>query len=64
LPQPIVAQLNGELHRALANPDVRKGLAAIGGEVEATTPDAMRERVAAELAIWIGIVDAAKIPKQ
>ena len=64
LPQPIVARLNGELHRALTNPDARKGLAAIGGEVDATTPAAMRERVAAELATWIAIVDAAKIPKQ
>jgi hypothetical protein len=24
----------------------------------------MRERVAAELATWVGIVEAAKIPKQ
>jgi tripartite-type tricarboxylate transporter receptor subunit TctC len=64
LPQPIVARLNGELRKALTNPDVRKGLEGIGGEVEATTPGAMRERVAAELATWIRIVEEAKIPKQ
>jgi tripartite-type tricarboxylate transporter receptor subunit TctC len=64
LPQAIVAQLNWELRKALTNPDVRKGLEAIGGEIDATTPAAMRERVAAELATRVGIVDAAKIPKQ
>jgi tripartite-type tricarboxylate transporter receptor subunit TctC len=64
LPPPIVARLNEELRRALTNADVRKGLAAIGGEIGATTPAAMRERVAAELATWVGIVEAAKIPKQ
>jgi tripartite-type tricarboxylate transporter receptor subunit TctC len=64
LPAPIVAQLNAELRKAVANADVRKGLESIGGEAAATTPAEMRARVAAELATWIRIVDEAKIPKQ
>jgi tripartite-type tricarboxylate transporter receptor subunit TctC len=64
LPAPIVAQLNAELRKALTNSDVRKGLETIGGDVEATAPAEMRARVAAELATWTKIVDAAKIPRQ
>ena len=64
LPAPIVATLNAQVRKAVANPDVRKGLAAIGGEVDATTPAEMRSRVASELATWSRIVDEAKIPKQ
>ena len=64
LPAPLVARLNGELHKALASAEVRKGLATIGGEIAPTTPAAMRERVARELATWTRIVDEAQIPKQ
>ncbi|HEY2137760.1 MAG TPA: tripartite tricarboxylate transporter substrate-binding protein [Xanthobacteraceae bacterium] len=64
IPAPIVAQLNAQLRKALTSPDVQKSLAAIGGEIDPTTPAAMRERVASELATWTRIVEAAKIPKQ
>jgi len=64
LPAPIVTRLNDELHKALGSAEVRKGLATIGGEIAPTTPAAMRERVARELATWTRIVEAAQIPKQ
>lgn len=63
LPRPIVDQLNAELRKALTVPAVSKGLEAIG-ELQPTTPEEMRDRVARELAMWIKIVDEAKIPKQ
>ena len=50
LPTPLVARLNTELRKALDSAEVRKGLATIGGEIAPTTPAAMRERVARELA--------------
>ena len=34
------------------------------GDLKPTTPDEMRNRVTAELATWIKVVDEAKIPKQ
>ena len=63
LPRPIVDRLNGELRKALAIPEVGRGLEAIG-ELKPTTPEDMRGRVAGELKTWIRIVDEAKIPKQ
>ena len=63
LPRPIVDRLNAELRKALTVPAVSKGLEAIG-ELQPTTPEEMRDRVARELAMWIKIVDEAKIPKQ
>jgi tripartite-type tricarboxylate transporter receptor subunit TctC len=63
LPRPIVDRLNAELRKALATPEVSKGLEAIG-ELNPTTPEDMRDRVAGELRTWIRIVDEAKIPKQ
>lgn len=63
LPRPIVDRLNAELRKALTVPAVSKGLEAIG-DLRPTTPEEMRDRVARELAMWIKIVDEAKIPKQ
>jgi tripartite-type tricarboxylate transporter receptor subunit TctC len=63
LPRPIVDRLNAELRKALATPEVSKGLEAIG-ELKPTTAEAMRDRVATELKTWIKVVDEAKIPKQ
>jgi tripartite-type tricarboxylate transporter receptor subunit TctC len=58
-----VDRLNAELRKALATPEVSKGLEAIG-ELNPTTPEEMRDRVAGELKTWIKIVDEGKIPKQ
>jgi tripartite-type tricarboxylate transporter receptor subunit TctC len=63
LPRPIVDRLNAELRKALATPEVSKGLEAIG-VLNPTTPEEMRDRVARELQTWTKIVDEAKIPKQ
>ena len=64
LPPRIVERLNQEVRRALASPDTIKALEAMGGDLQATTPDAMKARVAAELAMWTKVVDEAKIAKQ
>jgi tripartite-type tricarboxylate transporter receptor subunit TctC len=63
LPRPIVERLNAELRKALATPEVSKGLETIG-ELNPTTPEVMRDRVAGELKTWIKVVDDAQIPKQ
>jgi tripartite-type tricarboxylate transporter receptor subunit TctC len=63
-PKPIVERLNAELRKALAVPEVRARLDALGGEVAATTPQEMHDRVARELALWTTTVNEAGIPKQ
>jgi tripartite-type tricarboxylate transporter receptor subunit TctC len=64
LPKPVVERLNAELRKAVAVPEVRARLTAIGGEPAIGTPQEIRERVARELAVWTKTVNDAGIPKQ
>ena len=64
LPKPAADRLNAEVRKAVELPEVRARLVAMGGEPAAGTPQAMRDRVARELATWTKIVDDAAIPKQ
>jgi tripartite-type tricarboxylate transporter receptor subunit TctC len=52
LPKMIVEKLNAELRRAIAVPDVKTRLQAMGGDPRATTPAEMRELVAKQFATW------------
>ena len=47
LPKPIVDRLNAEVRKALAVPDVKQKLEAMGGDPRATTPDEMKALVRA-----------------
>jgi tripartite-type tricarboxylate transporter receptor subunit TctC len=64
VPAAIVNRLNAELRKALDNPEVRTKLEQIGGEVRPSTPAELRARVARELAMWVGVVDSIKLPRQ
>ena len=64
LPKPVLDRLNAEVRKAVAAPEVRARLVAMGGEPAAGSPDEMRDRVARELATWSKTVDDAGIPKQ
>ena len=47
LPKPIVDRLNAEVRKALAVPEVKSKLEAMGGDPRATTPEEMRALVSA-----------------
>lgn len=64
MPKPVLDRLNAEVRKAVAVPEVRTRLVAMGGEPAAGTPQDMRDRVARELAIWSKTVDDAGIEKQ
>lgn len=64
LPASIVDRLNASLRKTLGSPQVQERLASIGGTVDPTTPEQMRDAVARELAIWTETVNTAGIPKQ
>ena len=64
VPRAIIDRLNAEVRRAAAVPEVRARLEQIGGEVRPSTPQEFRDRIARELAMWIKVVDEAKLPKQ
>ena len=52
LPKPIVERLNAELRKALAAPDVKSKLEAMGGDPRATTPDEMKALVQRQYDTW------------
>ena len=52
LPKPIVDRLNAEVRKALAVPDVKSKLEAMGGDARATTPDEMKALVARQYEVW------------
>src|SRR5262245_42820699 len=64
VPPAIIDRLNAEVRRAVAIPEIRARLEQIGGEVRPSTPQEFRDRIARELAMWIKVVDEAKLPKQ
>jgi tripartite-type tricarboxylate transporter receptor subunit TctC len=52
LPKPIVERLNTELRKALAVPEVKSKLEAMGGDPRATTPDEMKMLVQRQYDTW------------
>jgi tripartite-type tricarboxylate transporter receptor subunit TctC len=60
-PAPVVQRLNADLRKALAEPEVQKRLAALGGGAAPVTPEQMREQVQAEIERWKKLVDSRGI---
>jgi tripartite-type tricarboxylate transporter receptor subunit TctC len=52
LPKPIVDRLNAEVRKALAVPEVKQKLEAMGGDPRATTPDEMKALVQRQYDTW------------
>jgi tripartite-type tricarboxylate transporter receptor subunit TctC len=52
LPKPIVDRLNAEVRKAVAAPDVKSKLEAMGGDPRATTPEEMRALVQRQYDTW------------
>jgi tripartite-type tricarboxylate transporter receptor subunit TctC len=57
--QPIVARLNRALNAVLDQDEAKAALTAQGMDTEVGTPDALRERIAGDIARWRSIVAAA-----
>jgi tripartite-type tricarboxylate transporter receptor subunit TctC len=52
LPKPVLEKLNAEVRRAIAVPELRDKLLAMGGDARGTTPAEMRGLVARQYATW------------
>ncbi len=61
LPKPIVDRLNAELRKALAVPDVKQKLEAMGGDPRATTPDEMKTLVQRQYDTWKKLATEANL---
>ena len=64
IPQPIAERLRREIAEVLKLPEVRERFEQQGNEVQGSTPDEMRDRVAKELAMWKQVVKDGNIPQQ
>ena len=63
--RPVVDRLNTEVAKALLVPEVRDRLdTIIGGELNATSPQEMRDKVARDLQMWQKIVEQSGVEKQ
>jgi tripartite-type tricarboxylate transporter receptor subunit TctC len=63
-PKPVIERLNAEVRKAADVAEVKARLAGMGGQPAAGTSEAMRERVARELAMWTRTVEDAGVAKQ
>jgi tripartite-type tricarboxylate transporter receptor subunit TctC len=61
LPKPIVNRLNTELRRAIATPEVKSKLEALGGDPRATTPDEMKALVSRQYETWKKLAKEANL---
>lgn len=64
VPRPIVDRLNREVRRVLALPAVRQKIEQMGNEVTPTSPEEMRNFVAAEVQKWTKVIRDAKVEPQ
>jgi tripartite-type tricarboxylate transporter receptor subunit TctC len=55
-PRPIIERLNREVRAAVAAPDVREKLIAMGNEVLGSSPEELAETVANEVTKWRKLV--------
>jgi tripartite-type tricarboxylate transporter receptor subunit TctC len=63
-PAAVLAQLQQDLLAVLALPEVRRRAEQAGFELTPSTPQAMRERMAADLALFRPLLDEGRITRQ
>ena len=63
-PPAVVTRLAETTRAVLALPDVKARMADLGIEATPETPEALGERLRADIARWRGVIDGAGIPKQ
>ena len=63
-PKPIIARLNGDLHKALAAPDTLRRLAENGIDATPSTPEQFAAFIKNETETWARVLRDAKVPQQ
>jgi len=64
LPADVLATLNGHIVAALADPTLQATAGKLGIDARGTTPDDMRNRMAADIQKWAAVIEKAGIEKQ
>ncbi len=60
-PKDVIAKLNAEINRALADPKMRERLAELGGKPMPGTPEDFGKRIASEVEKWSKVVKASGV---
>lgn len=60
-PEPIIAMLHREIDKAMAEPEVKQKMAALGFEKIASTPDEFARRIRADIPKWAKVIQTANI---
>ncbi len=63
-PPEVIALLNREINKALANPALRKQLAELNVTPAGGTPDQLRDLLTSEIKRWSDVIVRAKVPRQ
>ncbi|MDB5929982.1 MAG: hypothetical protein JWR60_1689 [Polaromonas sp.] len=63
-PAPVLALLNREVNKALADPGVRQQLAGINVTARSGPPEQLRDLLASETRRWSDVIVRAKVPRQ
>lgn len=63
-PKDIIAKLNAEFVTVINMPDTKEKLGKVGFDTVASTADAFRAQIAAELASWRAVITEAKLKQQ
>jgi len=64
LPADVLAALNGQINAALSDPALQETAAKLGIDARGSTPDDMRDRMAADIQKWAAVIEKAGIEKQ
>ncbi len=60
-PRDVIARLNDEINKALAQPDVKQRMSGLGAEIAGSTPEQLTAHIAAELARWGAVIKKSGI---
>lgn len=63
-PPQVIATLNREVNKALADPAVRRQLAELNVTPRGGTPEQLRDLLASEIRRWSDVIARAKVPRQ
>lgn len=63
-PRPVIDRLHKDIVAALAKPEVKKKLADLNIDADASTPDEAAALLASDIKRWGAVIDKAGIPKQ
>ena len=63
-PRAIIDRINAEVRRTLADPEMKKRFADLGGEARGGSPEEMRAYVEGEINKWKRLIEVRKIEKQ